>query len=68
MAADVCRALEIADVRQAVERLDTHEKAGHSVPTPGGMRIMRAINLSSLYALIFTSWKPEAELNGRLSK
>ena len=61
VAADVCAALEIADVRQAVERLDDSERGGCTVPTPGGPQEVRAVNESGMYALIFTSRKPEAQ-------
>lgn len=61
VAADVCAVLEIVDVRQAVERLDDSERGGCTVPTPGGLQEVRAVNESGLYALIFTSRKPEAQ-------
>jgi prophage antirepressor-like protein len=61
VAADVCAAIEIVDVRQAVERLDDSERGGCTVPTPGGPQEVRAVNESGLYALIFTSRKPEAQ-------
>ena len=61
VAADVCAVLEIADVRQAVERLDESERGGCTVPTPGGLQDMRAVNESGLYSLVFTSRKPEAQ-------
>lgn len=61
VAADVCAVLEIVDIRQAVERLDNSERGGCTVPTPGGPQEVRAVNESGLYALIFTSRKPEAQ-------
>ena len=61
VASDVCAVLEVADVRQAVERLDDSERGGCTVPTPGGPQEVRAVNESGMYALIFTSRKPEAQ-------
>ncbi len=61
VAADVCRALDITDVRQAVERLDDDERGGYTVPTPGGDQAMRVISEPGLYALIFGSRKEEAK-------
>jgi len=62
VAADVCRILEIADVRQAVERLDEDERGGCSVPTPGGVQEMRCVSESGLYSLVLGSRKPEARM------
>ncbi|WP_142763460.1 BRO-N domain-containing protein, partial [Klebsiella pneumoniae] len=38
VAADVCKALDIADNRAAVRKLDDDEKGGYSLPTPGGVQ------------------------------
>jgi len=64
VAADVCRVLDIANPRDAVSKLDDDEKttvantdgrAGH------GAQSYNIISESGLYALIFTSRKPEAK-------
>lgn len=60
-AKDVCAVLNIKDHHQAVERLDLDERGGCSVPTPSGAQDMTVISESGLYALVFTSRKPEAK-------
>lgn len=62
VAADVCKALDIINVIQAVNRLDEDEKGVSSVYTLGGPQEMAIINESGLYRLIFTSRKAEAEI------
>lgn len=52
VANDVCAILDIADARQALDKLDEDERGGCSVPTPSGQQEMRAINESGLYTLI----------------
>lgn len=65
-AADVCRALEIGNPRQTVQRLEEDEKMtvttndGHS-GRRGGAQRMNYINEPGLYSLILTSRKPEAK-------
>lgn len=61
VAADVCGALDIADVSSAVARLDDDQKGTVSIRTPGGMQTMLAVNESGLYSLIFTSRKAQAK-------
>lgn len=61
VASDVCKALEIADGRQAVDRLDDDERGGCAVPTPGGTQTVRCVSESGLYSLTMTSRKPEAK-------
>ncbi len=61
VAKDVCEALGISDVRQAVGRLDEDERSGCSIPTPGGNQTSRVVSESGLYALIMQSRKPEAK-------
>ncbi|TPQ39878.1 BRO-N domain-containing protein [Cupriavidus pinatubonensis] len=61
VAADVCSALAITDVRQAVERLDEDERGGCSVLTAGGTQQVRAVNEPGLYSLILGSRKEEAK-------
>jgi len=53
--------LNIADVSDAVERLDDDEKGRGKIPTPGGDQEMLTINESGLYTLILRSNKPEAK-------
>ena len=65
VAADVCRVLEIANSRDAVSGLDDDEKI--TVANPDGNpragipHQFNIISESGLYALIFTSRKPEAK-------
>lgn len=57
---DVCQILQINNSRQALSRLDDDEKGVISSDTLGGAQQMGAVNESGLYALTFTSRKPEA--------
>lgn len=61
IAKDVCDTLEISNSRDAISRLDDDEKDVAIADTPGGMQSMTVISESGVYALIFTSRKPEAE-------
>lgn len=61
IAKDVCDILEISNSRDAISRLDDDEKDVAIADTPGGMQSMTVISESGVYALIFTSRKPEAE-------
>ena len=61
VAADVCRALTIADASMAVARLDDEEKGTSSIGTLGGTQEMTTINESGLYSLTLTSRKEEAK-------
>ena len=60
VAADVCKALEIADTWNAMTRLDPDEKGADSISTPGGQQDMTVVNEPGLYALVLGSRKPEA--------
>lgn len=64
VAADVCNALEIRNVSDAMKRLDEDEKTTLS-NTEGragnGAQAFNIINESGLYSLILTSRKPEAK-------
>jgi prophage antirepressor-like protein len=60
VAVDVCRVLDIANSRDAVSGLDDDEKGVGSADTLGGKQTVNIISESGLYALIFTSRKPEA--------
>ena len=61
VAADVCKALEIANSRDALSRLDSDEKSVASTDTPGGRQCMTVINEPGLYSLVLGSRKPEAK-------
>lgn len=61
VAADVCRVLEIADVKGAYSRLDDDEKDTRTMGTPGGPQQVVMINEAGLYSLMFTSRKPQAK-------
>lgn len=60
VAKDVCEALGLGNMSQAVARLDDDEKGVISNDTPGGIQEFRAINEPGLYSLIMSSRKPEA--------
>ena len=61
VAADVCKALEISNSRDALTRIDEDEKGVALTDTPGGMQEMVIINEPGLYALVLRSRKPEAK-------
>lgn len=61
VAADVCRALDIGNSRQALTRLDEDEKGVISNDTPGGRQEMSTVNEPGLYSLVLSSRKPEAK-------
>lgn len=58
---DVCAVLDIRDHKQALESLDSDERGGYTVPTPGGDQTMIVISEPGVYRLVFRSRKPEAE-------
>lgn len=58
VAADVCAALGVQNVTQAVERLDDDERSMFNIAPSGDTNI---INESGLYSLILGSRKPEAK-------
>lgn len=62
VAADLCRVLEIANSRDAVARLDDDERADVGITDASGLQTRKTniISESGLYALVFTSRKPEA--------
>ena len=62
VAKDICDILEISNSRDAISRLDVDEKNTVAITdgTPGNPN-MTIISESGVYALIFTSRKPEAE-------
>lgn len=61
VAADVCRALDVSDTWNAMQRLDGDEKGTDSISTPGGTQEMSIVNEPGLYALVLGSRKPEAK-------
>ena len=61
VAADVCRALEISNNRDALSRLDADEKGVASTDTPGGRQEMAIVSEAGLYSLVLGSRKPEAK-------
>ena len=66
VAVDVCKALEIANPRDAVKKLDEDEKMtvdstdGHSGQR-GGAQSFNIINEPGLYSLVLGSRKPQAK-------
>jgi len=61
IATEVCDILNIADARQAVERLDDDEKRKEKILFAGQNREIWLINEFGLYSVILTSEKPEAK-------
>lgn len=61
VAADVCKALEIKNSRDAMTRLDDDEKDVALTDTLGGAQTSTVVNESGLYALVLGSRKPEAK-------
>lgn len=61
VASDVCKALGIANNRDAVARLDEDEKGVALTDTLGGAQNLTTVNEPGLYALVLSSRKPEAK-------
>lgn len=61
VAADVCKALEIKNPRDALTRLDADEKADVGLTDGRQRRKYNAVNEAGLYNLVLTSRKPEAK-------
>lgn len=61
VAADACRALDIANVGNVMARLDADEKGIRTVDTLGGPQKMSVVTEAGLYRLIFMSRKPNAK-------
>lgn len=61
LAKDVCDVLTIANVSDAVDRLDADEKGIANSDTRGGTQQMSIISESGLYSLAMRSSKPEAK-------
>jgi prophage antirepressor-like protein len=58
---DVCHVLDIANSRDAADRLDEDEKGVATTDTPGGPQSKTIVNESGLYSLILTSRKEGAK-------
>jgi prophage antirepressor-like protein len=61
VAKDICEALEIGNITDALSRIDLDEKGFDSIDTPGGSQMMYTVNEPGLYSLILGSRKPEAK-------
>ena len=61
VAVDVCRALDIRNNRDALNRLDDDEKGVELTDTPGGQQKLSIVNEPGLYALILGSRKKAAK-------
>lgn len=59
VASDICKALEIANTTQAVQRLDEDEKSMLNIGLSGGAT--NCVNEYGLYSLVLTSRKKEAK-------
>lgn len=57
---DVCKALDIKNPRDAVNRLDDDEKGVVLTDTLGGQQKLNVVNEYGLYNLVLSSRKPEA--------
>ena len=60
-AVDLCRALDIQNVRQNLANFPDDEKGVSTIYTLGGPQKMLVVSEAGLYRLIFMSRKPEAE-------
>ena len=61
VASDVCAAVDVANHRDAVARLDDDERASIVVDTPGGPQATVAVNESGLYQIVLRSRKAAAK-------
>lgn len=61
VAADVCKALEIKNSRDALSNLDEDEKGVATTDTLGGRQQVATINESGLYSLVLRSRKESAK-------
>jgi anti-repressor protein len=61
VAADICAALDIANHRDALSRLDEDERASVVVDTPGGAQSVAAVSESGMYSLVMRSRKAAAK-------
>lgn len=58
---DLCKALEIANPRNAAARLDEDQKGVHQIDSLGGAQNVTNVNESGLYDVILRSDKPQAK-------
>lgn len=62
VAVDVCKALDIANHKDALTRLDEDEKTGVALTDPHGReQVTNVVNEPGLYTLVLGSRKPEAK-------
>ena len=61
VAVDVCKALQIANSRDALTRIDDDEKGVVLTDTLGGKQEVTIVNEPGLYTLVLSSRKPEAK-------
>ena len=61
VAVDVCKALQIANSRDALTRIDDDEKGVVLTDTLGGKQEVTIVNEPGLYMLVLSSRKPEAK-------
>ncbi len=61
IAKEICTALNIANHRDALTRLDDDEKGVEISDTPGGRQEILVVNEPGLYSLVLRSTKPEAK-------
>lgn len=61
VASDVCRAIEIKNVSDSLDRLEDDEKGIASIDTLGGEQEMLCVSEPGLYSLFFTSRKAAAK-------
>jgi prophage antirepressor-like protein len=57
---EICEALEIANSRDAVSRLDEDEKGVAFADTPGGRQPFQIVSLAGVFSLVLRSKKKEA--------
>lgn len=62
VANDIAEALEMQETRNAHRGLDTDQKGGRRVPTPGGIQPMIVVSESGLYDVVMRSNKPEGKV------
>ncbi|HVL73316.1 MAG TPA: Bro-N domain-containing protein [Beijerinckiaceae bacterium] len=58
---DVCLALEIAEHRSSLRRLDDDEKGVHTLHSPGGPQEVTIVSEPGVFQLVFTSRAPKAK-------
>ncbi|MEH2422853.1 MAG: BRO family protein [Nostoc sp.] len=61
VAADICKVLDIQNPTQAMDKLDSDEKAMLNIGQKGKVVTVNTVNESGLYSLVLTSRKPQAK-------